>query len=206
MLASAAGETVGPALRDTPDPSPPPFGAAALAGRLVELSGTGAVSSLSLACSVLREAQERGDPVAWVGTTHSVFHAPDVEEGGVDLAGLVVVWVPRVADVGRAADRLVRSGAFGVVVMDLGTEGFLPPPLESRLAGLALRHATTLLCLTDKPASSPSVGALTSLRAESHLFRLAPGQFQCGLTALKDKRHGPGWSHAETRRGPQGLR
>ena len=40
-------------------------------------------------------------------------------DGGIDLDALPVVRVPDARAAGRAADHLVRSGGFGLVVIDL---------------------------------------------------------------------------------------
>jgi recombination protein RecA len=152
-------------------------------------------------------AQVRGEPAAWVAVrSHGLFYPPDAAEAGVDLAALAVVLVPDAAAAGRAADRLVRSGAFGLVVLDLGPEAELPMPLMARLVRLAAAHATAVLCLTVKPPGRPSLGSLVSLRAQARHQRLEGGRFACTLEVLKDKRRGPGRCWEEVRRGPAGLR
>jgi recombination protein RecA len=151
------------------------------------------------------EAQRSGETVAWVTAEESAFYPPDTAEGGVDLEALVVVRVPDPASVPRAADRLARSGAFGLVVLDLGAAG-ISMPLQARLAALAKKHHTALVCVTEKASASPSLGSLISLRAQAQRTRIAADQFLCELRALKDKRRGPIWTHKEICRGPVGLR
>ena len=94
------------------------WGLAALRGRLVELSARGATATLTAAIGIVLEAQTASEPVAWV-TTHGSFYPPDVADSGVDLAALVVVRVPGSRDAAviaaRSAERLLRSGAFGLV-------------------------------------------------------------------------------------------
>ena len=104
----------------------------------------------------------------------------------------------------KAADRLVRSGAFGLLVVDVGPRRVVPAAL-SRLLGLAKKHGTAIVFLTDKPRRAPSLGSLISLRGHATRRRTGPDEFLCGLHALKDKRRAPGWTHEEVCGGPAGL-
>ena len=175
------------------------------AGRLVEISGAGKTAALTLAFGLVLEAQRQGEPVAWITPEESSFYPPDAAEGGVDLDALVVVRVHEARVVARAADRLARSGGFGLIALDLGAAE-IPTPLQARLTGLAQKHHTALLCLTEKAGEAPSLGSLISLRVHARRAQLSEERFECALTVLKDKRRGPTWAHAEVCRGPAGLR
>ena len=175
-----------------------------VAGRLVEISGAGASAALTLAFGLVLEAQQRGEPVGWVASTASFFYPPDVAENGIDLATLVVVRLPGVESIPRAGEKLLRSGGFGLVVLDLGAAD-IPVPLETPLTGLAHRHHTALVCLTEKERRTFSLGSLVSLRAHAEKKRAAENRFACALRVLKDKRRGPTWSHEEFYSGPAGL-
>jgi recombination protein RecA len=177
-----------------------------LGGRLVELSGRGATATLTQAFRLVLEAQRRGEPAAWVTDRQSSFYPPDVAEGGVDLDALVVVRVLEAGGRARAADQLARSGAFGLIVIDLGISAVIPPPLQARLLGLAQKHDTAIVALTEKGSDAPSLGSLVSLRGGTRRERKADGVFACTIEVLKDKRHAPGWTHEEVCRGPAGLR
>ncbi|GAB4264667.1 MAG: hypothetical protein Kow0092_16490 [Deferrisomatales bacterium] len=192
--------------RSLPGPAPARWDRAALAGRLTELSAAGASAGLTLACALVLDAQQHGEPVAWIATEESAFYPPDVAEGGVDLDALAVVRVPRLAQTFRAADHLARSGAFGLLVLDLGERPRMPAAAQSRLAGLAGRHDTSILCLTRKDARDPSLGSLVSLRGEAVRERRGDNRLSCRVHILKDKRRGPGWEYEEVCRGPDGLR
>lgn len=178
---------------------------AAVAGRFVELSGSGATATLTLAFGLVLDAQQHGEPVAWITPRESSFYPPDAAEGGIDLAALVVIRVPDRRAAARAADRLLRSGAFGLVVLDLGAAAELPIPLQARLAGLAHHHHTALVALTARREDAPSLGSLISLRVVAERKWIAEDRFLCELTVLKDKRRGPTWTHQEVCRGPAGL-
>lgn len=193
-----------------------------LGGRLGELSGRGAGAQLSLAFSLVAEAQRQGEPAAWITTRSSTFFPPDAAACGIRLDQLPVVFVPDAPAAARAADKLVRSGGFGLVVLDLALavgadpprtgrlpaaqRAEIPPALLSRLVGLAQQHEAAVLFLTEKPVDEPSLGSLVSLRCEALRQDAGAGRFLCRARALKDKRHGPGWSFTEVRRGPLGLR
>lgn len=175
-----------------------------IAGRLVEISGCGAGASLTLAFSLVLEAQQRGELVGWSMSRERFFYPPDVALGGVDLDALVVIRLPDASAVPRAGEKLLRSGAFGLIVLDIGPAD-IPTPLQARLTGLARQRHTALLCLTKKEHRELSLGSLISLRAHTQRRQTSQGRFACDLKVLKDKRRGPMWSYRETCRGPAGL-
>ncbi len=177
----------------------------ALRGRLAEISGGQARASLTIVFRLVREAQLGAEPVVWVGRRESVFYPPDVAEVGVDLGALTVVWASETRRAVRAADHLLRSGGFGMVVLDLGIQDHLPPASQMRLAGLAKKHDAALLCITEKESRRPSLGSLVSLRAEVVRTDRRADRFRCEVRVLKDKRRGPGWTHVEVGHGPDGL-
>jgi len=161
---------------------------------------------LTLAFRLVLDAQRRGEPAAWIGRRDAPFYPPDAADTGVDLAALAVVWTGDAIKAAKAADLLVRSGAFGLVVLDLGSEARLPMHATSRLAMLARQHDAAIVCLTDKEAARPSLGPLVSLRAHTASRRRGEGgRFNCTASALKDKRYGVAWTIAEVCRGPDGL-
>lgn len=198
------------------EPATPAWALRELAGRLVELSARGDSTRLSLTFSLVLDAQGRGEPVAWITDTDSCFFPPDVAACGVDLEALAVVRVPTGRAPGRsgpraiarAAELLIRSGAFGLVVLDLGEDPRVPVALQSRLRGLAQKHETAVLCLTEKSRGLPSIGSMVSLRGEARRNRpghVDDGDFDCEMDVIKDKKRGPGWTHVERRVGPDGL-
>ncbi|MBA3458813.1 MAG: recombinase A [Deltaproteobacteria bacterium] len=200
-----------------PTTSAPPeqWGLDAMRGRLVELSARGATATLTTAAELVLEAQRAEDPVAWVvpwslDQRTSTFYPPDLMDQGIDLSALVVVRAPSVIASARAVERLLRSGAFGLVVVDFAGVDMeskrLPDHLLGRMVSLAQAHDTAVVCLTDKTPETSSLGSLVSLRAEAMRLREPPAsEFEIRLRALKDKRHGPGWSKRSKARGPAGL-
>lgn len=193
------------------EPEPEGVTLAALRGRLVELSARGAGAVLTAAVGVALEAQRDREPVAWITGAQGSFYPPDVADSGLDLAALIVVRVPATARdpascAARAAERLVRSGAFGLVVIDLGGELALPVAQQGRLVTLAQAHDAAIVCLTEKTEDASSIGSLVSLRAEAlRIGRLGGGELALRLRVLKDKRRGPGWTQTCKVRGPAGT-
>jgi len=192
--------------------STPVWGQAHLAGRFVELSGGAAPATLTLAAMLLLAAQRLGEPAAWITSAGHHFYPPDLAANGIDLDALAVVRAPAPSDVPRAAERLLRSGAFGLVVCDLWTLPFGPElpadiavAMQSRLVGLAQKHDAVVCCLTPTPPERPSLGSLVSLRGVAVRERSGTARYRCTLRTIKDKRHAPGWDHAADCRAPAGL-
>jgi recombination protein RecA len=182
----------------------PAWDLASIRGRLVELSARGATATLTAAIDLVIEAQAAGEPVAWVALG-GTFYPPDVADSGVDLAALVVVRAPDAVAASRAAERVLRSGAFGLVVIDYGAaKAELPTAHQGRLVTLAQSHDAAVVCITDKTQDTASLGSLVSLRVEAIRTR-GRDEFDVTIRALKDKRRGPGWTRAVKRRGPAGY-
>ena len=74
-----------------------------------------------------------------------------------------------------------------------------------RLAGLAERHDTAVVCLTEKRRDAPSLGARVSVRAEATRRVLQDGRYACTVDVFRDRRQGQPWSHDEVLAGPEGL-
>jgi recombination protein RecA len=194
-------------------------------GRLVELGGQACTSS---AVSILAHAQREGETAAWVQLARGDLYPPDLAEAGIDLDALVVIHVPRegasATKVGgphgqcRAAELLLRSGAFGLVVLDfLHGEPQGSSAWQGRLLGLARQHDARVLILRDVAAEQPSLGPLIGLRVDTRVepsvaqdeppgFVARTGQFRIVHEVVKNKSGGPLLPTPELRRGPWGLR
>lgn len=192
--------------RDRHDAAADRWGLPALRGRLVELSARGAAATLTMAVELVVEAQTSGEPVAWIALTSGTFYPPDVAASGVDLSALVVVRTPDPLACVRAAERVLRSGAFGLIVIDYAqSRPELSTASQGRLVTLAQSHDAAVVCLTEKSNESSSLGSLVSLRVEALRARSRDGDFDVTMRAIKDKRRGPGWTRANKRRGPAGY-
>ncbi len=198
-------------------PAPASWNLDELRGRLTEISGLSDSSCLTQAFGVVLDAQHQEEPVVWVTRQESAFFPLDAWCSGVDLNALVVVRLLDEDAILRATDRLARSGGFGLVVADLSSSSdkattlgraqppYVPMAAQARLRSLAHRHDMAIVFLTRKTRKQPSLGSLISLRAEARRSRNNDGLFSCALNVLKDKHRGPGWTHDEVVRGPDGL-
>ena len=191
----------------------PRWGFEGLKGRLTEISGRRARASLTVASALIEQAQSARDVAAWVAAGDSAFYPPDLAARGVDLRNLPVVFAPGPQAAARVADKLLRSGGFGLVVVDLTDAAgvarhgaTVSMALLSRLVKLSQHHAAAVVFLTRKPGHQPSLGSLIALRGEATRVRQGEDRFGVRVEVIKDKRQGPGWTHEEVYRGPDGLR
>lgn len=197
-------------------PSAIPLAELVVPGRLVELSAPvqGPGARTSTAVSLLRRAQREGETTAWVQPVGGPLYPPDLHEAGIDLDALVVVHVPvaeGAAGLGKAAELLLRSGAFGLVVVDLGalsagSRTASRTSWQGRLLGLARQHEGRVLLLTDKDAHADSLGPLIGLRVEPRRTRAADGAFAVEPHVLKNKSGAPVTPAVRRFVGPAGLR
>ncbi|HUJ75495.1 MAG TPA: recombinase A [bacterium] len=183
---------------------------AACSGRLIEVSGSARSAVLSLAFALVRDAQGQGEPVAWITGPDGMFFPPDVAGCGVDAAALVVVRLPEMRAAARVADRLLRSGGFGVTVLDFISaatreRSFIPAPYQGRLVQLAQRQDASVVCLTAQPEAWPSLSSMVSLRAIAERGKPGKMQVPATLRVVKDKLHGANWQHREVYRAPDGM-
>ncbi len=179
-------------------------------GRLVELSANlqGPSARTSTAVSLLRQTQGEGETTAWVQPAGGPLYPPDLHDAGVDLSALVVIHVPLpagAAELGKATELLLRSGAFGMVVVDLGgTATEARTSWQGRLLGLARQHESRILLLTDKPSHADSLGPLVGLRVEPQRRREGDG-FDLEHHVLKNKSGAPVTPAGDRLVGPPGL-
>lgn len=177
----------------------------ALTGRVIEVSGAADTAALTVCASLILQAQQQGGLAAWVAGSESLFYPPDFAASGIDLKTIPVVRVADTLNGAHAADTLIRSGAFTVVVLDIGRTLDLSFSVQTRLVGLAKKHHTALLVITRQLRNNTVHSSLASLRAETQKKRGKRGFFLCEVCAVKDKRRAAGWNHTEVCRGPDGL-
>jgi recombination protein RecA len=183
------------------------------AGRIVELSGTSTQpgARTTTAVAIVRQAQAQGDTAVWIQVEGGNLFPPDLDANGIDLEALVVVHIPRAAGphgLCTAAEMLLRSGAWGLCVVDL-SQGAPTGPAEAwqgRLLGLCRQHDSRLVLLTDKPAHVASLGALVGLRVQPRRSREQAGRFVIEHQVLKNKIGTSATTCNDVYRGPPGLR
>ncbi len=153
-------------------------------GEITELCGP--AGRMGLALGLLAGATQAGHLAAVVDPSRAL----DVRGAvvlGVELERVLWVVPPTAAEALRAADLLLASGCFGLVVVELS--GLPPAPRHPhaflRLQRRAAQGRAALLLLTDAPQAGPA--AALTLRAERlpPAWRPAPGQrfLLCGRGA-----------------------
>lgn len=182
---------------------------ATFSGRLVEISSDDAGGALTATSILIRKVQDRGEDAAWVSALSSLFFPPDFAANGIDLSRLPVVrasFAPRAA---RVSDHLLRSGAFRLLVLDLGIHRDISLAQQGRLVQLASKQQAIVLLLTDsrRPNGSAdgSLGSLVSLHGVASQNPSEGERFRLSVRITKDKRNGPGWKWQEVCHGPAGL-
>ena len=185
-----------------------------LVGRLVEVVGGARSMRLAWLAQVTTQVQAAGDVAVWLQTTESTPFPPDLARAGVALDRLPML---RLADFQaqlRAADVLLRSGAFGLCAIDAtaATQRALDASRSldnalGRLLGLCQKHAAALVFLTPEPSQQENQGflqtSLVSLRLTVARDRQDPRRLQ--VDVKKDKRLGPATLRAEVSGGPDGF-
>ena len=151
------------------------------------MSDSGTAPSLTAVAALILQAQQVGEAAAWIGFGNSIFFPPDVAEWGIDLEALPVIRVTDARAAYSAGDQLLRSGAFGLVVLDLKTRAQMPLAVQSRLAALARKHRAALVCLTRKEKGAPSLGPLVSLHGEGGISRTAFTEKTLGVPLFQEQ-------------------
>jgi hypothetical protein len=173
-------------------------------GRLIEITRAKAGAQFTTAVACLRAAQAEGQTAAWIQPEGGSLFPPDLAQSGIDLDALLVVHVPARAGthgLPKAAELLLRSGGFGMVVLDLSDLSMQRDGAwQGRLLGLAREHESWLLLLTHSHD-----GSLISLCLEPHRQRVERGVFTVEQRVRKDKSGMLCPLLVERRRGPWGL-
>jgi hypothetical protein len=185
--------------------SPNQWKLSVLAGRITEITGGRDSASLTLVSSLIAQAQQAGDPVAWVARSTHLFFPPDMAKNGVNLEALPVIWASDTPSMVRVTDYLIRSGSFSLIVLDLDGHTRIQPAVLGRLVRLAGKHHTAVVCVSPEHAPLSSLGSMVSLRGTTKRVAGSSNRYRCTLEVVKDKRSGPGWRVQEVCYGPAGL-
>jgi hypothetical protein len=133
-------------------------------GQGLELWGEAASGRTSLALRAVASAHREGRLCAWVDGPAELY-PPCATALGVDLQRLLVVRPKAPGQLIWSAVQLLRSGAFGCVVLDLTHTGLRLSLAESkRLIDAAGKSGASLLLLT--PPDAPGEG-MTRLRTQA---------------------------------------
>jgi recombination protein RecA len=139
-------------------------------GHITQIMGPSSSGKTSLLLSIVAQATARGEWVAYLDPFSSLDPA-FAQKAGVDLKRLL--WIRGPKKIFKATDILVGAGGFGVVVLDLVTQGRTidprilqktPFPAWFRLKRAARRTSTTLLILGEGGHAGSAVSQVISLR------------------------------------------
>lgn len=177
-------------------------------GQLSELSATRGQAYLSLLFDLIAQSQRRGEPAAWIGDRPTLFYGPDARHRRIDWEAVVLISLSSAQARAVAADQLLRSGAFGLVIIDLAgaTAPHIGSPLMHRLAQWSRRHHSATLFINDITAESSALSSLLQRRVSARWSDVDAEQLVATYTITKDKRGAPGAQIEEVYDGPMGLR
>ncbi len=145
-------------------------------GKVSELLGTASSGRTAAAAATVAAATGRGEVTAWIDPDDA-FDPASAAAAGVDLER--VLWVrPRgVGEAVRAAELVLATGGFAVVVLDFGAAATGPragagwSALPLRLARAVERAGAVALVLAQRPWSGALAGVTVAL---------APGEARWG--------------------------
>lgn len=145
-------------------------------GRITELSGRPSVGRTAFAVHAVATATLRGETVAWIDPADRL--EPDaLAEAGTRLAR--VLWVRPVApaDALRAADLLLRTGGFGLIVLDLdGTSTARAAGAWSRLRQAVEQSRGVLLAWSAARIVDSGAALVLELTADRVRWRRGAGR------------------------------
>lgn len=187
-----------------------PWGIDALKGRLVAVPKMSLGAALTSVVHVLADAQKQLETAAWIIGKHSCFYPPDAARWGVDLDAVAIVQLSNEKDMWFAADKLIRSGGIGLVVLDLEslgpkreTQGILS--LQNRLARLARTYNVAVIILLGMQ-SAEDTGAPVSLTVKSTVSPTSsPGRYTVCVAPKRDKSGTSHWKIEELCDAPDGM-
>lgn len=139
-------------------------------GHITQIMGPASSGKTSLLLSILAQATARREWVAYIDPFSSLDPAC-AQKAGIDLKRLL--WIRGPKKILKATDILVGAGGFGVVVLDLVTQGrtmdsriFQKTPFTAwfRLKHAARRTSTALLILGQEINAGSAVSRVISLR------------------------------------------
>jgi hypothetical protein len=195
--------SVAPASRLLDASNPRPQDVCSMRGHLVEVEACPGGATTTLSAAVVFEAQQSGRCAAWVTTRADLPLAEDLAAWGIDLRALLFVRAPDARAAGRAAERLLRTGAWAAVVLEPGAFVFEPARV-GRLSRLAASHHATVLVRREGRAGPGS--SLVGMRVQAIRERPAGARPRFTVNVLRHRRGGAGAQWTTTCDGPPGLR
>ena len=181
------------------------WGFSNLIGILSEISEEIPSGALSFMAEIIADSQGQKEPVAWVAGEESVFFPPDLSQRGVDLSALAVIRAGGESESLIAAEWLLRSGAFGLVVVDCEGNWKVEDAILGRIQRIADRNQCAVVFLTRKRQADPSLGSRITLRGCIRRAGTGNGPLAVDILTLKDKRSNSGSRQNRQYNGPAGM-
>jgi hypothetical protein len=142
-------------------------------------------------------------PVAWISATTDIVYPPDLAQNGINLDELVFVFTEDALQASRAAEHLLRSGGFALIILDLEEQAQIPEAVQGRLLRLARATNAGVLCITREDDALR--GSMISLRARVSRSRISTDRYRVRLSVTRDKQGGPGARTGEVCYAPAGM-
>jgi recombination protein RecA len=186
--------------RDLEHPRPRTQAGLDLTGRLSHFRGIGTTTFAAIATARMHAA---GRHVAWISATEDIVYPPDLAANGVDLEELSFVFAEDPFQASRAAEHLLRSGAFGLIVLDLEHDAQIPDAVQGRLLRLAQDMTAAVLSITR--GDTVLRGSIISLRGDVWHASHSAGRYRLSVRITRDKHGGTGARSGEVCDAPAGM-
>jgi hypothetical protein len=200
-------EFVGPSVKFNPE-NRRSFNLKGLTGKVVEFSGWNQSACLSLTIPLILECQRGVKECAWILPEsirgESLFFPPDFLRAGIDCGRIPIIRSHNAVDSFGIAEKLVRSGGFALVVLDLTAGKAVRDSTVGRLNSIVQRYQCLVLCLTRNPPGAPSMDPMIFIHVHVEA-QLHKGQFQVTAVVQKDKTQAPGYRMKWNYEAPTGM-
>ncbi len=174
-----------------------------LVGILAEISQESACGAVSFVTEIILEAQGQNEPVAWVAGVSTTWYPPDLAQRGVDLGAVAVIRAGGEYESLTATEWLVRSGALGLVIVDVEGEWKATDASLGRIQKLADRSRCAVVFITRKRSQEPSLGSRISLRG--CIGRSGSEPFHIVINTVKNKKSNSSSRQGRQYHGPSGM-
>lgn len=182
------------------------FSLANLSGRLTQIVNTPSAPAVSAVFFIVAEAVTSKEPLIWINQSNIVFFPPDLERMGIPPSLVPIVRSRDTRGTLRSIEHVLRSGAYGLVVVNTGGSFSVAQGRLGTFARLVDMHGTALIFITEEDEDrAPSLGSGISLQCSVRLKKTGANTFGVRITAVKDKNRSPGWAETKTCYGPPGL-
>lgn len=184
------------------------FDLAGLTGKIVEFSGWNQSACLSLTIPLIQESQKSIKECAWILPSakrgESLFFPPDFQSAGIDCSRIPIIRSTSVVDSFGIAEKLIRSGGFSLVVLDLTEGKRVRGSTVGRISSMAQKYQSLVLCLTRNPPGHPSLDPMVFIHVHVDAC-LKNGIYQVRASVQKDKTQAPGLQRTWKYETPIGL-